>query len=134
MMPEQQDLLVQARDSLEAAKLLRTGGYVGFAAARAYYAMFYVAEALLLGKDLAFSKHSAVHSAFGLHFCKTGLVPLQFQNYLATGMEARHSGDYGKGKAVTREDLDKHIAHAEEFLAVAARLVGPLPPEEAGSA
>ena len=70
MMPEQADLLVQAQSSLEAAKLLRAGGYVGFAAARAYYTMFYVAEAFLLGKDLAFSKHSAVHSAFGLHFCK----------------------------------------------------------------
>ena len=36
-----------------------------FAASRAYYAMFYAAEALLQSRGLAFSKHSAVHAAFG---------------------------------------------------------------------
>ncbi len=50
MMPEQEDLLAQAQESLAAAKLLEAGGYHGFAASRAYYAMFYVAEAFLLGK------------------------------------------------------------------------------------
>ena len=55
MTPEQRDLLEQARASLGAARLLLTQGYHGFAASRAYYAMFYIAEAFLLGKDLAFS-------------------------------------------------------------------------------
>jgi uncharacterized protein (UPF0332 family) len=61
MKPEQGDLLRKAEDSLNAAKLMRENGYYDFAASRAYYAMFYVAEAFLLGKGLAFSKHSAVH-------------------------------------------------------------------------
>jgi uncharacterized protein (UPF0332 family) len=64
MMPEQEDLLLQARDSVAAAKILHAGGHHGFAASRAYYAMFYVAEAFLLGKGLAFSKHSGVYAAF----------------------------------------------------------------------
>jgi uncharacterized protein (UPF0332 family) len=54
MTPEQQDLLILARDSLAAARLLDDEGYYGFAAARAYYAMFYVAEAFLLESDLSF--------------------------------------------------------------------------------
>jgi uncharacterized protein (UPF0332 family) len=65
MIPEQRDLLIQARDSLEAAKLLTQGGHHGFAASRAYYTMFYVAEAFLIGEGLSFSKHFAVHAAFG---------------------------------------------------------------------
>ena len=44
-------------NSVAAAKVLHTEGHHGFAASRAYYAMFYVAEAFLLGKGLAFSKH-----------------------------------------------------------------------------
>ena len=48
MMPEQAALLVQARDSLAAARILDAQRYHGFAASRAYYTMFYVAEALLL--------------------------------------------------------------------------------------
>jgi hypothetical protein len=35
MMPEQAELLVQAQDSLDAAKILEAQGYYGFAASRA---------------------------------------------------------------------------------------------------
>jgi len=61
---EQADLLRKSRQSLEAAKLMEQQHYNDFAASRAYYAMFYVAEALLLEYGLSFSKHSAVIAAF----------------------------------------------------------------------
>lgn len=98
MTPEQEDLLTQARESVAAAKLLKDQGYSAFAAARAYYAMFYVAEAFLLGKGLAFSSHGGVHSAFAQHFIKTGLVPQELHRFLSRGMELRHIADYGRGK------------------------------------
>jgi len=60
--PEQQALVQKARDSLKAARLLHANGQHGFAASRAYYTMFYLAEALLLREGLAFSKHGAVHA------------------------------------------------------------------------
>ena len=97
MMSEQADLFRQAQDSLAAAKLLDAQGYHGFAASRAYYTMFYIAEAFLLGQRLAFSRHSAVHAAFGEHCVKTGVVPPKFHRYLIRGMEVRHAGDYGRG-------------------------------------
>ncbi|MUL35547.1 HEPN domain-containing protein [Gloeocapsopsis dulcis] len=65
MTPEQQGLLEKAYRSLQAAKLLNTQPLAEFAVSRAYYAMFYVAEALLEGEGLTFSKHSAVIAAFG---------------------------------------------------------------------
>lgn len=65
MTPAQAALLQQASDSLAAARALLDLGYAGFAASRAYYAMFYIAEAFLEGEGLSFSKHSAVISAFG---------------------------------------------------------------------
>lgn len=40
--------------------------------------MLYIAEAFLLEKGLTFSKHSAVISAFGKHFAKTGELPKDF--------------------------------------------------------
>jgi uncharacterized protein (UPF0332 family) len=128
MMPEQRDLLEQARESLEAARLLLTQGYHGFAASRAYYGMFYIAEAFLLGQGLAFSKHSAVHAAFGEHFTKTAIVPAQFHRYLLRGMETRHIGDYGRERKVTPEEATGQIAHAQEFVDLAERLLGQLPP------
>jgi uncharacterized protein (UPF0332 family) len=41
--------------------------------------MFYIAEAFLFGKGLAFSKHSGVHAAFETDFAKTGVVLPEFQ-------------------------------------------------------
>ncbi|MEQ8225686.1 MAG: HEPN domain-containing protein [Candidatus Eremiobacterota bacterium] len=65
MSKEQIELLNEARKSLSAAKLLLDGGYTGYAASRAYYAMFYIAEAFLEGEGMSFSKHSAVIANFG---------------------------------------------------------------------
>jgi uncharacterized protein (UPF0332 family) len=78
MMPEQQALLKKAENSLAAAQLLLNEGFYDFAVSRIYYAMFYIAEAFLLGEGLAFSSHSAVIAAFGRHFAKTERVPPEF--------------------------------------------------------
>ena len=90
--------------------------------------MFYVAEAFLLGKGLAFPKHSGVHAAFGEHFTKTGIVPPEFHRHLIHGMEVRHTGDYGETKKVTASDSTEQIAQAEQFLELATRHLGVTPP------
>lgn len=65
MTPQQTGLMEKARDSLQGAKLMAKNGLYDFAVSRAYYAMFYIAEAFLLGQDLSFSSHAGVISAFG---------------------------------------------------------------------
>ena len=75
MTDDQRELLEQARDSVSAARLLLEGGYPGFAASRAYYAMFYIAEAFLESEGRSFSRHAAVIAAFGQYFAHTGKVP-----------------------------------------------------------
>lgn len=67
-------LLEKAARSIKAAERLLECGDTEFAAGRAYYAMFYVAEALLSERGLRFSKHAGVHSAYGEHFAKTGAL------------------------------------------------------------
>ncbi|MBF0291553.1 MAG: HEPN domain-containing protein [Nitrospinae bacterium] len=119
MTKDQSDLLEKAKESLKAAKMLANDGFYDFAASRAYYAMFYVAEAFLLGKGMAFSKHAGVHSAFGKHFIKTGLVPQEFHTYLIHGMEIRHAGDYGTVASVPCEESESQISHAEKFIELA---------------
>jgi uncharacterized protein (UPF0332 family) len=101
MIPEQVALLKKARDSLRGAKLLAEDGLYDFAASRAYYTMFYVAEALLLGKGLSFSKHTAVIAAFGRRFARPGVVPAEFHRYLIDGQDMRTVGDYGTGPGLT---------------------------------
>lgn len=59
------ELMQKAKESLEAAKSLCRDGFYGFSVVRSYYSIFYVVEALLLTKNLSFSKNSAVIGAFG---------------------------------------------------------------------
>jgi uncharacterized protein (UPF0332 family) len=70
MRSEQAELLAKAKQSLRATDLMKREGFYDFAASRAYYAMFYLAEALLLGLGRVYSKHSAVIAAFGENFAK----------------------------------------------------------------
>jgi len=116
MTQEQQALFDKARDSVRAARLLASDGLYDFAVSRAYYAMFYVAQALLLGEALAFSKHSAVISSFGQRFAKTQRAPVKFHRYLIEAQDKRNVGDYDIGPALREDDAGEQIARAEEFL------------------
>jgi uncharacterized protein (UPF0332 family) len=128
MTPAQLNLLLKAHQSLSAAKFILDGGYPDYAASRAYYAMFYIAEAFLEGEGLSFSKHSAVISAFGREFARTGRVPVKFHQFLIRSQELRNAGDYGEINAVTANQAADSIAQAEEFLELAQNLIGSVPP------
>jgi len=125
--PDQAALIRKAHESLRAARLLEREGIHDFAVSRAYYTMFYVAEALLIGEGLEFSKHSAVISAFGQHFARTGRVPPEYHRHLLDSHDGRVAGDYGYEKSFAEEQAGQHIAHAEQFLDLAEQMLGPLP-------
>ena len=55
-----------------------------FGSSRAYYAAFYAVQAAILTKNMSFSKHSGVISAFNQHFVKTGLFPKEFSKHNRT--------------------------------------------------
>jgi uncharacterized protein (UPF0332 family) len=116
---EQAALLEKARRSLRAARLLQDEGLPEFAAARAYYAMFYVAEMFLLGEGLAFSSHKAVIAGFGKHFAKSGRVPAEFHRHLVDAQEDRTAGDYGLSPGVTAEEAATHIVRAQRLIELA---------------
>lgn len=127
MTDEQLQLLLKAHQSLSAAKMLLDGNYSDFAASRAYYTMFYIAEAFLEGEGMSFSKHSAVISAFGREFTRTNRVPVEFHRFLIEAQELRNSGDYGAFNAVSLEDAEELITRAEQFLELAEGAIGSLP-------
>ena len=74
-------LLEKADRAIRAAQTLLDSKDAEFAAGRAYYAMFYVAEALLFERGLQFGKHSAVHAAYGKEFSKAGLLDSKFHRW-----------------------------------------------------
>lgn len=116
-------LLEKSEHSLRAAEVLLEADEAQFAAGRTYYAMFYVAEALLYEQDLAFRKHSGVHAAFGKRFAKTGLLDAKFHRWLLTAFDARLQGDYEVTPSVSGEDVEKDLERAREFLQAARSLL-----------
>ena len=124
MSPDQEELVAKARESIKAAQLLLSGGFPGFAASRAYYAMFYLTQALLEGEGLSFSKHSAVIAAFGQHFVKTGRLPAEFHRYLINAFEARQEGDYSLVPSISPEVAKEHVGRAEKFLVAVENILG----------
>jgi len=124
--PEQIALLRKAAESLRAPELLATNELFDFAASRAYYTMFYVAEAFLLNEGLTFSSHAAVISAFGRDFARTGRVPVEFHRYLIDAQDLRNQGDYDIDSAITEAEANQLIA-PEQFLELAERLLGDFP-------
>lgn len=127
MTDDQRELLDEALDSINAARLLLQNDFAGYAASRAYYAMLYVAQCFLEGESLSFSKHSAVIAAFGQYFARTGRVPTEFHRYLIEGQALRQTGDYGQRHAVTIEQAETQIERAQKFIALAEQTIGKRP-------
>lgn len=119
MKREVQALLQKAHDSLRAAEVLHQEDFADFCASRAYYALFYAAEALLLDRDLTFSSHSAVIAAFGKEFAKTGLLDQKYHRYLLDAQDSRNVGDCGVGPGVTDSQAQKVLGWAREFITAA---------------
>lgn len=123
MTPEQAALLKKSEESLKAARLLADKNFIDFSVSRAYYSMFYVAESILLGEGLTYSKHSAVIAAFGQRFVKTGIVPQEFHRYLIEAQDSRNVGDYDIASGLSKEDAVEQMERAARFLQLAKRLI-----------
>jgi len=89
---------------------------VDFPIGRAYYAMFYVAEALLEEKELRYSKHGGVHGAFGEHYIKTGIFDAKYHRWLLNAFDQRIESDYGLEIKVSPKDAIELQKQAREFL------------------
>ena len=112
-------LLEKAARSLKVSESLIKSGDAEFSVGRAYYAMFYAAEALLNEKELRFRKHAGVHSAFAEQFVKNGLLDKKYHRWLLSAFSKRITGDYGIEAELTPEDANLVIGQAQEFLTAA---------------
>jgi uncharacterized protein (UPF0332 family) len=108
--------LTKAEAAIRAAEILLGADHSDFAAGRAYYAMFYSAEALLFEQGLRFRTHGDVHGAFGQHFSKTGVLPRELHQWLLVGYDQRITGDYWTDSSVSTEEVQEMIEHARQFL------------------
>ena len=107
--------LAHARQALDTGRLVMTHQDCITAVNRAYYAIFYAANALLCTKGIERSKHSGVIVAFRKHFVKTGIVTPELSTFYGEAMEERHAGDYDL-EPLDDDTASRNLEHAELFV------------------
>lgn len=123
MKVETERLLDKAEHAIRAAEILLDADEGDFAAGRACYAMFYVAEALLVERGRRFRKHSAVHAAFGEQFAKAGLLEPKYHRWLLDAFDRRIVSDYDTTGQLSPHEVRETINRAKEFLTQASRFL-----------
>lgn len=100
-----------------AAREFNAGDY-DYACSRAYYAVFYLLEGVLLLDNKRFTKHSAVISVFNKDYVKTGVFPIEFSKHVKYLLKRREIGDYSFSMRVGMEDAKNCISKAQKTFAV----------------
>ena len=111
-----QDYVQRSKDALKVAATMITHQYWSDTVSKAYYAMFYVANAILLTKEISVSKHSAVISIFGEQFAKTNVIDRRFHREFIDAFDDRQKSDYGPRVLITPEDARHRLKAANEFV------------------
>lgn len=109
-------LVKRAKKTIEGAEALFNEEDYNASVSRAYYAMFYIAEAALHSSNLDFTSHRSVMSAFGKHFVRTKIFPSALGSHLNEVHKLRLKGDYQYELWVSKEDAAQAIAWAKEFV------------------
>jgi uncharacterized protein (UPF0332 family) len=118
-MTERHGLLLKAEKFISSAHLLIKSGDFDSAVSRTYYAVFYVAEALLDALGLSFSSHKSVISVFGPEFAKKDILDSRFHRLLIAAFEKRQQADYWVETGLERQEVEELLSDAEAFLLAA---------------
>jgi len=108
--------LARARQVLDTSRLTLDHQDYITAINRAYYAIFYAANALLATRHMERSKHSGVIAAFREHFVKTGLIEPKYSDWYGVAMDARQRGDYSFELTLDDARARELIEQAERFV------------------
>ncbi len=115
-MNQAQMFIEKAGRYLRSAELLIQDTDYDSAVSRAYYAMFYAAQAALLKRGMTFSSHKAVISAFGRHFVKTGVFEKELGRDLNIIFDQRQFGDYQPMVSISQDDARSATDAARRFV------------------
>jgi uncharacterized protein (UPF0332 family) len=117
------ELWQRAQEALRATETLLMAGFPDFAAARAYYAAFYAASALLLVEGKTFRSHRGVLALMHRDYVKPGRLPVDMGRMLSTLADLRSIGDYGGAAHVSHTEATLALSDAQQLLAAIQALL-----------
>ena len=124
MTDESKRYLDKADHALVVAEDLMAQGHLPDAASKIYYAMFYATKALLTAEGIDVVKHSAVESAFGYHFAKTGRIDAKYHKMLMNARKIREVADYDIDEEIIEPVASLRIEEGRAFLAAVKQFLG----------
>lgn len=117
-----EQLLNKAQTYLRSAAVLLELEDYDSCASRAYFAMFYAAQALLLKERGELPKQQGIRSAFVETFVESGPLPERAGEALNAGYHLQEKADYSHGFAVEQADAEHILQEAEAFVNSLGRL------------
>jgi uncharacterized protein (UPF0332 family) len=110
------ELWQRAQEALRATHTLLAAGFPDFASARAYYAAFYAASAMLLAEGKTFRSHRGVVALIHRDYVRSGRLSLDMGRILSTLSDLRSVGDYGGAAHVSHAEANVALIEAQQFL------------------
>ncbi|MGQ4876377.1 MAG: HEPN domain-containing protein [Promethearchaeia archaeon] len=115
-MKEIRDFIEKADKFLTTAEHALNIGDYDSCVSRCYYAMFFMAEAVLLTKNLSGTSHKGVISLFREHFIKTWIFNKKIGRALNDAYDKRLLGDYGIGFTINKNEAKDLLDIAKNFI------------------
>lgn len=106
----------RANEALEVAAHNLDDGFFAASVNRAYYAVFYAANAMLSTQGLAPRKHSGVIATFRERFVKPGPIEAEYSRIYGRAMDDRHIGDYDIRRTITANRAKDDLCDARRFV------------------
>lgn len=105
-----------AKSDLNAARILLNAEEYKGANNRAYYAVFHAINAVHALKGNGYKRHKDAIGNFNKDYVKTEIFPREIGRKVSEVEEIRHASDYDDFYIASREETERQIAVANEFL------------------
>ena len=86
---------------------------------RAYYAIFHAINAIHAVKGKAYKRHKDAIGNFNKDYVKNEIFPREMGRKIGEAEEIRHASDYDDFYLASREESERQIETAEEFIKLA---------------
>ena len=108
--------LETAKKDLKSAKVLLEIDDCKGANTRAYYAIFHAINAVHAVSGKAYKRHKDAIANFNKDYGKTSIFPREIGRKIGQAEEIRHASDYDDFYIASKEESERQIAVAEEFI------------------
>ena len=108
--------LEQAKEDLEAGKLLFEKDFYKSANNRAYYSIFHSIKAVLALEPIDFKSHKSVLAYFNKNYINTEIFPRTMGRRIANASMIREDSDYDDEFVVNSNKTEEQLKTAEELI------------------